>query len=121
MIPFGIPFRKKSCSAPPQPEPALQFDYVKLSGGPKRAFRYEMSLAADGTLTVSIDDLGQKSGESRHERKTSPALPPARIGDLAAAFRRAGFLSLEPLRKEEPRSGAWSSARISALETVRPW
>ena len=98
----------------PQPAegPALQFDYLKLAGDAKNVFRYEMSLEADGRLSVSIDDLAQ----GRRERKTSPApIPPERREDLAAAFRRAEFLSMDPLREERPRAGAWNSARVSAL------
>jgi len=99
-------------SAPAAPEPALQFDYLKLAGGPKNVFRYEMTLESDGRLSVSIDDLAQ----GRRERKVSPApIPPARREDLAAAFRRAGFASMEPLREDDPRAGAWNTARISAL------
>ena len=96
----------------PAPEPPLQFDYLKLAGGPQNVFRYEMILEADGRLTVQIDDLAQ----GRRERKTSPApIPPARRDDLANAFRRAGFLSMEPLLEATPRAGAWNAARISAL------
>ena len=99
-------------SKPTAPEPALQFDYLKLAGGPKNVFRYEMTLEADGRLSVSIDDLAQ----GRRERKVSPApIPPARREDLAAAFRRAGFASMEPMREDDPRAGAWNTARISAL------
>ena len=98
----------------PQPAegPALQFDYLKLSGDSKNVFRYEMALEADGRLSVSIDDLAQ----GRRERKVSPApIPPERREDLAAAFRRAEFLSMDPLREEKPRAGTWNTARISAL------
>lgn len=99
-------------SVPLPPEPPLQFDYCKLAGGPQNVFRYEMSLEADGRLAVQIDDLAQ----GRRERKVSPVpIPAARREDLAAAFRRAGFLAMEPLREDSPRAGAWNTARISAL------
>lgn len=96
----------------PPPAPPLQFDYLKVSGGPESLLRYEMTLEADGRLTVAIDDVAS----DRRERKTSPApIPPARREDLAAAFRRAGFLSMEPLSEAEPRAGAWNALRVSAL------
>lgn len=97
---------------PPPPAPPLQFDYLKVSGGPESLLRYEMILDANGFLEVSIDDLSS----DRRERKTSPApVPAARREDLAAAFRRTAFASMDALSESAPRAGAWNSLRVSAL------
>jgi hypothetical protein len=90
----------------------LEFSFVKVEGSGDNVFRYEMSMAADGTVSVSVDDLAQ----NRHLSKTSaaPVSDDAR-SELRRAFETSGFLSLQPLYEGTPRRNDWREVRISAL------
>lgn len=110
---FFRPAAPRAPEPPPPPAaPPLQFDYLKVAGGAESLLRFELTLEADGRLSVAIDDLSS----DRRERKTSPSpVSAARREDLAAAFRRAGFLAMDPLAEGSPRADAWNALRISAL------
>ncbi|MBQ3810498.1 MAG: hypothetical protein II839_06725, partial [Kiritimatiellae bacterium] len=107
-------------AAPQRPSPLAQRVGIPEGGrrdlddGMRQAGTAQLDIGAVLALglAVQIDDVAQ----GRRERKVSPApIPAARRDDLAAAFRRAGFLSMEPLLEATPRAGAWNAARISAL------
>ncbi len=94
----------------PLPEPMpLAFSYVKTEASVDNIFRYQMDLAEDGTLTVSIDDLGA----SRRVRKSAVLKPESRR-DLTRKFELAAFTTLEPLYEGLPRENTWNASRISA-------
>ena len=94
----------------PLPEPMpLAFSYVKTEASVDNIFRYQMDLAEDGTLTVSIDDLGA----SRRVRKSAVLKPESRR-DLTRKFELASFTTLEPLYEGLPRENTWNASRISA-------
>ena len=75
----------------PQQDSTMLIFYEKVEASPENIFRYELSLTADGMLTVKIDDL---AGGNRHilkEKKVEPDI----LLDLSRGIMASGFFSLE--------------------------
>lgn len=78
-------------SVAPQQDSTMLIFYEKVEASPENIFRFELSLTADGMLTVKIDDL---AGGNRHilkEKKVEPDI----LLDLARGIMTSGFFSLE--------------------------
>lgn len=75
----------------PQQDSTMLVFYEKVEASSENIFRFELSLTADGMLTVKIDDL---AGGNRHilkEKKVEPDI----LLDLARGIMASGFFSLE--------------------------
>lgn len=75
----------------PQQDSTMLVLYEKVEASAENIFRFELSLTADGVLTVKIDDL---AGGNRHilkEKKVEPDI----LFDLARGIMASGFFSLE--------------------------
>ncbi|MBQ7666945.1 MAG: hypothetical protein IJS46_02995, partial [Kiritimatiellae bacterium] len=103
-------------AAAPEKDWPLEFSFVKVEGTGENIFRYEMSMSADGVVSVSVSDLSS----NRHLSKSGdgPVSDDVR-NELRRAFETSGFLSLDPLYEGTPRQNTWRDVRISALYGTR--
>ena len=90
---------------------SLEIHYTKVQGTDSNVFRYQMDLAADGLLTVSIDDLNQ----GKHVSKTSEKPIGKEIKqDLIRKLGRAGFASLDSAYEGIPLQNTWNVMTLTA-------
>lgn len=90
---------------------SLEIHYTKVQGTDSNVFRYQMDLAADGLLTVSIDDLNQ----GKHVSKTSENPISQEIRqDLIRKFGRAGFSTLDSAYEGIPLQNTWNVMTLTA-------
>ena len=90
---------------------SLEIHYTKVQGTDSNVFRYQMDLAADGLLTVSIDDLNQ----GKHVSKTSENPISQEIKqDLIRKFGRAGFSTLDSAYEGIPLQNTWNVMTLTA-------
>ena len=91
---------------------SLEIHYTKIQGTDSNVFRYQMDLAADGLLTVSIDDLNQ----GKHVSKTSESPIAKELQqDLIRKFGRAGFATLDSAYEGIPLQNTWNVMTLTAL------
>jgi len=74
-----------------EPEKTLLISYEKVEASTENIFRFEMTIAPSGVLSVKIDDL---SGKNRYVRKEK-AVDPALLAELAHDIETSGFFALE--------------------------
>ena len=90
----------------------LEIRYAKIEGSEINIFKYELTLDADGILSVTIDDLAQ----GRNVRRTSEnPLDPDTIRALVRKFERARFFDLDTTHEGIPRANTWNTRRLTAV------
>lgn len=97
-------------------EELREMSYEKVEATGNRIFRYAMKFAADGTLSVSVDDV---PGENRHVRKAVP-LKPGAVDELKSIL---AFSKLQDIDREyfgaEPDPPALESWSLKAVYASR--
>ena len=96
----------------PPPPPPLEFNYVREKGGPDNIVRYELTLAADGTLSVSLVNLAE---DISLRRASERPLSAEKRDRLAALFASCRFADLRRTYEGAPPENAWEASWISAL------
>ena len=86
----------KSVKRAPKPQAitsnlAPQIYYEKVEASAENIFRFEMTISAQGLLSVKIDDLAGKNRFVRKEKRVDPSL----LADLSREIESSGFFSLD--------------------------
>ena len=97
-------------------EDDVRIHYVKLEGSAENVFRYELALAPDGALSVSIDDLGQ--GRQVRKATETPVAPELRA-DLARKFANAGFFEMDARYEGVPLKNTWTAYTLTGIVNGR--